>query len=180
MGCAASAVPVLVGAKILAHWILSSLPLAMLAPVLALQFDLDAGAMQVLVLSLLVGTPLLSLIGAVGAALTLGVRGGEVLLSLLILPLYIPALVFGAGAVEAQISGVGYAAHMSSLMAMLVLAALLCAWTCSAALRISLEYLNLKKSTFFHWSSHQLYSLLAGQSWTPVGSLDGCAGVRGL
>jgi heme exporter protein B len=111
----------------------------LLAPVLALQFGLDADAMQVLVLSLLVGTPLLSLIGAVGAALTLGVRGGEVLLSLLILPLYIPALVFGAGAVEAQISGVGYAAHMSILMAMLVLAAFFGPWMCSAALRIALE-----------------------------------------
>jgi heme exporter protein B len=75
----------------------------------------------------------------VGAALTLGVRGGEVLLSLLILPLYIPALVFGSGAVEAQISGVGYAAHMSILMAMLVLAAFFGPWVCSAALRIALE-----------------------------------------
>ena len=139
MALSATPLPVLVGAKILAHWLLSGLPLALLAPVLALQFDLDAGAMQVLVLSLLVGTPLLSLIGAVGAALTLGVRGGEVLLSLLILPLYIPALVFGAGAVEAQISGVGYAAHMSILMAMLVLAAFFGPWTCSAALRIALE-----------------------------------------
>jgi heme exporter protein B len=139
MALSATPLPVLVGAKIFAHWLLSGLPLALLAPVLALQFGLDADAMQVLVLSLLVGTPLLSLVGAVGAALTLGVRGGEVLLSLLILPLYIPALVFGAGAVEAQISGVGYAAHMSILMAMLVLAAFFGPWMCSAALRIALE-----------------------------------------
>ena len=138
---ALSAAPLswLVGAKLLAHWLISGLPLVLLSPVLALQFGLDADAMQVLVLSLLVGTPLLSLVGAVGAALTLGVRGGEVLLSLLILPLYIPALVFGAGAVEAQISGVGYAAHMSILMAMLVLAAFFGPWMCSAALRIALE-----------------------------------------
>ena len=131
--------PMLVGAKILAHWLLSGLPLALLAPILALQFAMDAGAMQALVLSLLVGTPLLSLIGAVGAALTLGVRGGEVLLSLLVLPLYIPALVFGSGAVEAQISGLGYAAHFSVLMAMLVVAAFFGPWICSAALRIALE-----------------------------------------
>ena len=139
MALSTTPLPVLVGAKILAHWLLSGLPLALLAPVLALQFDLDAGAMRVLVLTLLVGTPLLSLIGAIGAALTLGVRGGEVLLSLLVLPLYIPALVFGAGAVEAHISGVGYAAHLSILMAMLVLAAFFGPWMCSAALRVALE-----------------------------------------
>jgi heme exporter protein B len=86
-----------------------------------------------------VGTPLLSLIGAVGAALTLGVRGGEVLLSLLVLPLYIPTLIFGSGAVEAQMSGVAYAAHVSLLGAMLVLAAFFGPWMCSAALRVALE-----------------------------------------
>jgi len=139
MALSATPLPVLVGAKILAHWLLSGLPLALLAPLLAAQFDLDGGAMQALVMSLLVGTPLLSLIGAVGAALTLGVRGGEVLLSLLVLPLYIPALVFGAGAVEAQVSGIGYAAHASILLAMLVLAAFFGPWICAAALRISLE-----------------------------------------
>ncbi len=139
MALSSTPLPVLVGAKILAHWLLSGLPLALLAPVLAVQFDLDGGAMQALVLTLLVGTPLLSVIGALGAALTLGVRGGEVLLSLLVLPLYIPALVFGAGAVEAQVSGIGYAAHVSILAAMLVLAAFFGPWMCAAALRIALE-----------------------------------------
>ena len=139
MALSATPLPVLVGAKVLAHWLLSGLPLALLAPVLAVQFDLDDGAMQALVLTLLVGTPLLSLIGAVGAALTLGVRGGEVLLALLVLPLYIPALVFGAGAVEAQVSGIGYAAHLSILMAMLVLAAFFGPWVCAAGLRVALE-----------------------------------------
>jgi len=139
MALSSTPLPVLVGAKILAHWLLSGLPLALLAPLLAVQFDLDGDAMEVLVLTLLVGTPLLSLIGAVGAALTLGVRGGEVLLSLLVLPLYIPALVFGAGAVEAQVSGIGYAAHVSILMAMLVMAAFFGPWMCAAALRVSLE-----------------------------------------
>jgi heme exporter protein B len=139
MALSSTPLPVLVGAKILAHWLLSGLPLALLAPLLAVQFDLDGGAILALVLTLLVGTPLLSLIGAVGAAFTLGVRGGEVLLSLLVLPLYIPALVFGAGAVEAQVSGIGYAAHLSILLAMLVLAAFFGPWMCAAALRISLE-----------------------------------------
>jgi heme exporter protein B len=88
---------------------------------------------------LLLGTPLLSCIGAVGAALTLGVRGGEVLLSLLVLPLYIPALVFGSGAVEAQQSGLAYSAHLSILMAMLLMAGFFGPWACAVALRIALE-----------------------------------------
>jgi heme exporter protein B len=139
MALSTTPLPVLVAAKVLAHWLLSGLPLALLAPVLALQFGLEPGAMAVLVLSLVVGTPLLSLIGAVGAALTLGVRGGEVLLSLLVLPLYIPTLIFGSGAVEAQMSGVAYAAHVSLLGAMLVLAAFFGPWMCSVALRVALE-----------------------------------------
>ncbi len=139
MALSSTPLPLLVGAKIFAHWLLSGLPLALLAPVMALQFDLEGAAVQALVLTLLVGTPLLSIIGAVGAALTLGVRGGEVLLSLLVLPLYIPALVFGAGAVEAQVSGIGYAAHLSILMAMLVLAAFFGPWVCATALRVALE-----------------------------------------
>jgi heme exporter protein B len=129
----------LVGAKICAHWLLSGLPLVLLAPVLGLQFDLDADALATLALSLLIGTPLLSLIGAVGAALTLGVRGGDVLLALLVLPLYVPALIFGSGAVQAQTSGLGAQAHLSLLMAMLVLAAFFSPWACTAALRIALE-----------------------------------------
>jgi len=129
----------LVAAKVLAHWLLSGLPLALLSPVLALQFDLDSATMWVLFSSLLLGTALLSLLGAVGAALTLGVRGGEVLLSLLLLPLYIPALVFGSGAVEAQMVGMGYGAQMSILTAMLVVAAFFGPWACALALRIALE-----------------------------------------
>ena len=83
----------LVTGKIAAHWLVSGLPLVLMAPVLGIQFDLDAGALGVLMLALLLGTPLLSLIGSIGAALTLGVRGGGVLLSLLVLPLYVPALI---------------------------------------------------------------------------------------
>lgn len=129
----------LVAGKIAAHWLVSGLPLVLMAPVIGLQFDLDAGALSVLMLALLLGTPVLSLIGAIGAALTLGVRGGGVLLSVLVLPLYVPALIFGAGAVEAQISGLGASGHLSLLGAMLVLTLFFAPLATTAALRISLE-----------------------------------------
>jgi heme exporter protein B len=129
----------LVTGKIVAHWITTGLPLVLLAPVLGIQFDLDAGALGILVLALLLGTPLLSLIGAIGAALTLGVRGGGVLLSLLVLPLYVPALIFGAGAVESHISGLGAGGHLSLLAALLALAVFFAPWATTAALRIALE-----------------------------------------
>jgi heme exporter protein B len=129
----------LVFGKIVAHWLVSGLPLVLIAPVLGMQFDLDASALGVLMVALLLGTPLLSLIGAIGAALTLGVRGGGVLLSLLVLPLYIPALIFGAGAVQAHISGLGADGHLSLLAAILALAAFFAPWAATAALRIALE-----------------------------------------
>ncbi|MFA7282466.1 MAG: heme exporter protein CcmB [Sterolibacterium sp.] len=129
----------LVIGKILAHWLVTGLPLVLIAPVLGLQYDLDGRALGVLILSLLIGTPLLSLIGAIGAALTLGVRGGGVLLSLLTLPLYIPALIFGAGAVEADISGLGAAGHLSLLAALLALSCFFAPWATTAGLRIALE-----------------------------------------
>jgi heme exporter protein B len=139
MVLSSASLPGLVGAKILAHWLMSGLPLVVMAPVLALQFDLNAQDIEVLTTSLLLGTPLLSLIGAVGAALTLGVRGADVLLSLLVLPLYVPALVFGAGAVQAQAAGLGASAHLSLLAAMLLVAVVFSPWACAAALRIALE-----------------------------------------
>ena len=117
----------------------NGLPLVLLAPVLGLQFDLTEEALWTLTIGLLLGTPVLSLIGAVGAALTLGVRGGDVLLSLLILPLYVPALIFGAGAVQAQMSGLGAAAHLSILAAMALVAAVFSPWVSAASLRIALE-----------------------------------------
>lgn len=130
---------IMVAGKILAHWLVAGLPLVLIAPVLGLQYDLSARALGVLMLSLLIGTPLLSLIGAIGAALTLGVRGGGVLLSLLTLPLYIPALIFGAGAVEADISGLGASGHLSLLAALLALSSFFAPWASTAALRIALE-----------------------------------------
>ena len=111
----------------------------LLAPVLGLQFDLSARALGVLMISLLLGTPILSLIGAIGAALTLGVRGGGVLLSLLVLPLYIPALIFGAGAVEADVAGLGAGGHLSLLGALLALGVFFAPWAATAALRIALD-----------------------------------------
>ena len=139
MALSPNGLSVLVAAKILAHWCLSGLPLVLLAPILGLQFDLPTNALWVLTLSLLLGTPLLSLIGAIGAALTLGVRGGDVLLSLLVLPLYVPALIFGAGAVQAEMSGLGASAHLSVLTAMALVAAVFSPWASAAALRLVLE-----------------------------------------
>lgn len=129
----------LVGGKNLAHWLVSGLPLVLLAPLLGLQFDLDAGGLAVLTFGLLLGTPVLSLVGSIGAALTLGVRGGGVLLSLLVLPLYIPTLIFGAGAVQAHTSGLGAAGHLSLLAALLALSLFFAPWATTAALRIALE-----------------------------------------
>jgi heme exporter protein B len=129
----------LVMAKVAAHWLLSGLPLVLLAPVLGIQFDLPGDALLMLMASLLLGTPVLSLVGAIGAALTLGLRGGGVLVSLLVLPLYIPVLIFGAGAVEATVSGLGAQAHLSLLGAFLVLAGFFAPWATAVALRISLE-----------------------------------------
>lgn len=129
----------LVVAKALSHFLLSGLPLVLMAPVLGLQFGLDGRALGILMLSLLLGTPTLSLVGSIGAALTLGVRGAGVLVSLLILPLYIPVLIFGAGAVEADAAGLGAGGHLSLLAALLVLSAFFAPLATTAALRISLE-----------------------------------------
>ncbi len=129
----------LVLGKTLAHWVGSGLPLVLLSPVLALQFDMSASASGVLVLSLLLGTPILSLIGSVGAALTVGLRGSSVLLSLLVLPLTIPVLIFGAGAVEAHNAGLGVAGHFSLLGALLIVSLVAAPWVAAAALRISME-----------------------------------------
>ena len=125
--------------KIAAHWMGSGLLLVLVAPLLALQFDLSPAACGVLVLSLSLGTPVLSLLGAIGAALTVGLRGGSVLLSLLVLPLAVPVLVFGAGAVEAYNAGLGISAHLSLLGALLVLALAAAPVVVAAALRIALE-----------------------------------------
>ena len=125
--------------KVIAHWLVSGLPLALIAPVLGIQFDLSTDALLVLTGAILLGTPALSGIGAIGAALTLGLRGGGVLLSLLVLPLYIPALIFGAGAVEADLAGLGAGGHLSLLGALLALGLFFAPWAATAALRVALE-----------------------------------------
>lgn len=139
MVLSAEPLPVIVMGKVIAHWLVSGFPLVLLAPVLAVQFDLPAASIGVLVVSLLLGTPVLSLIGSIGAALTLGVRGGGVLVSLLVLPLYIPVLIFGAGAVGAEASGVGATAHLLLLGGGLAGAIALTPWATAAGLRIALE-----------------------------------------
>jgi heme exporter protein B len=128
-----------VAAKCLAHWLVTGLPLTVLAPLLALFLHLTAASYPALVLGMALGTPTLSLIGAIGAALTLGARRGGVLLSLLVLPLYIPVLIFGVGAAEA--AGEGFAArpHLLLLAAMLVLAAALAPFAAAAGVRQALE-----------------------------------------
>ncbi len=130
---------VVVAAKALAHWLVSGLPLVVIAPVIALQYDLATSLYGVLGLSLLLGTPVLSLIGAIGAALTLGLRGGGVLLSLLVLPLYVPVLIMGAGSVEMASAGLGGQGQLLLLAAMLIGAAVFAPWAIAAALRISAE-----------------------------------------
>jgi heme exporter protein B len=126
-------------AKTIAHWLSSGVLLALISPILALQFNLPFDSVVVLFLSLLLGTPLLSLIGSIGAGLTLASRGGGTLLSLIILPLVAPVLIFGAGAVEAYQAGLGLTAHFSLLGAMLAIALFLAPIATAASLRIALE-----------------------------------------
>jgi heme exporter protein B len=126
-------------AKTLAHWLVSGFPMVLIAPLLALQYDLSPSLYGVLALSLLLGTPILSLIGAIGAALTLGLRGGGVLLSLLVLPLYVPVLILGAGSVDMAAAGLGGQGQLLLLGALLIVAAAFAPWAIAAALRISTE-----------------------------------------
>jgi heme exporter protein B len=125
--------------KVFAQWLVSEVPLVLIAPLLGVQFDLAPNTLLVLFISLSIGTPILSLIGSIGAGLTLGLRGGGVLISLLILPLYIPVLIFGAGAVDASILGANPQANIYLLAAVLVLSLVFAPWATSAALRISIE-----------------------------------------
>ena len=130
---------VVAAAKTFAHWLVSGLPLVAIAPLVALQYDLPGRLYGVLALSLALGTPVLSLIGAIGAALTLGLRGGGVLLALLVLPLYVPVLIMGAGSVEMAAAGLAPDGQLLLLAAMLVAGAALAPWAIAAALRISME-----------------------------------------
>jgi len=133
------ALPGLVSGKIAAHWLTTGLPVALLAPLLGAQYALDAPALWTLTTTLLLGTPILSLLGAIGAALTLGARGGGSLLALLVLPLCVPVLIFGAGAVDAVHAGLGAGASLSFLGAGLLVAIVGAPFAAAAAVRIALE-----------------------------------------
>jgi heme exporter protein B len=134
----AAAMPVAI-AKAVSHWLLTGLPLVLVAPLFGLMFDLGGRSIAALCASLLLGTPILSLLGNLGAALTLGVRNGGVLLILLIVPLCIPALIFGSGAVSAVESGASARGHFSLLGALFIATGLLAPLATAAALRIATE-----------------------------------------
>ena len=131
--------PALVSGKILAHWLTTGLPIVMLAPLTGLQYHLEGASLGVLAAGLLIGTPILSLLGAIGAALTLGLRGGGGLLALLVLPLYVPVRVFGAGAVDAVRAGLSAEAGLSLLGAGLAIAIVGAPLASAAAVRVALD-----------------------------------------
>jgi heme exporter protein B len=130
---------VLVLAKTLAHWLITGLPLLVVAPLLGLLLDLSADAVWTLIITLALGTPVLSMVGAIGVALTVGLRRGGMILSLLVLPLYVPVLIFAANAVETASAGLPITAHLSLLTALLALACSLSPVATAAALKISLS-----------------------------------------
>lgn len=126
-------------AKVLVHWLTTGLPLALLSPLLGVMLFLPDGATGGLVAGLLLGTPTLSLIGAIGAGLTVGLRRGGVLLSLLVLPLYVPVLIFGAATVQAAVAGLPLSGYLALLGAMLMLGLVLAPLAISAAVKISVS-----------------------------------------
>jgi heme exporter protein B len=129
----------LVAGKVLAHWLTTGVPLFLAAPLLGVLFDMSGEGIAGLAFGLLIGTPVLSLLGAVGAALTLGLRSGGALVFLIVLPLTIPTLIFGAGAVGAIDSGLSPGAHFSLMGAVLIVTALGAPLATAAALRISMD-----------------------------------------
>jgi heme exporter protein B len=131
--------PALVAGKMAGHALVTGVPLALLTPLIALQFGLSGAATGIAIAALMLGTPILAGLGAIGAALTLGVRGGSALLALLVLPLAVPVLIFGAGAIDTAEAGLSAAPHLSLLGAGLIMAAIGCPFATAAALRIALD-----------------------------------------
>jgi len=131
--------PVLVLAKVCAHWLVTGLPLLIMAPILAEMLGMAEEARGVLLLTILMGTPVLSLIGSIGVALTIGLRKGGIILSLLVLPLYVPVLIFAASAIEAAASGFEVTMQVYMLLSFLFLAISLSPWATAAALRMSMS-----------------------------------------
>ena len=128
-----------VAAKMLAHWLTTGLPLMVAAPVLAVLLHMQADGFPTLLAAMALGTPTLSLIGGIGAGLVLGARRGGVLLSLLILPLYVPVLIFGVGAIDASVQGLSARPHLLILAGILAAALVLAPWASAAAVRQALE-----------------------------------------
>ena len=131
--------PAVLAGKLLAAWLVSGAPLVLVSPLLAISFDLPLDVLPLLMLSLLLGTPPLLCIGAIASALTLGLKGGPMLVTLLCLPLYVPVLVFGAGALESHLAGLSAAAHLALLAAGMLVAAVVTPFVTALALRISVE-----------------------------------------
>ena len=126
----------LVLAKVFVHWLVSGVPLILISPLIATMLFLPSHAVPTLMLSLLIGTPTLSLLGAIGAALVTGVRGGGMLLTLLILPLYVPVIIFGASSVAAAAQGMAIGGYMALLAAMFVFALMITPWSAGSALKL--------------------------------------------
>lgn len=126
-------------AKCAAHWATTGVPLLVAAPILALLLNLDVAGLGALLLAMLLGTPIFSIVGAIGAALTVGVRRGGALLSILVLPLYVPVLIFGVAAIDGAISGLGAKPHLLVLGAFLLGALALGPWAAAASLRLNLD-----------------------------------------
>ncbi|MEI8208600.1 MAG: heme exporter protein CcmB [Methylococcales bacterium] len=130
---------ILVLAKVIAHWLVTGLPLLIIAPLLAVFLGMPSHSLGILLLTLLLGTPVLSLIGAIGVALTVGLRRGGMILSLLVLPLYVPVLIFASNAVEIASTGLPVSAQINILIAILVMAVVLAPWPTAAALKMSIN-----------------------------------------
>lgn len=130
---------ILVLGKITAHWLTTGLPLLIVAPLLAVFLGMPNQSLSILLLTLLLGTPVLSLIGAVGVALTVGLRRGGMILSLLVLPLYVPVLIFASNAVDMTSSGLPVTAQLNILISMLLMALVLAPWPTAAALKMSIN-----------------------------------------
>ncbi|MCH8104394.1 MAG: heme exporter protein CcmB [Gammaproteobacteria bacterium] len=132
-------VPVLVMAKVCAHWLVTGAPLLLIAPVLAEMLGMPSSAQGVLFLTILIGTPILSLLGSIGVALTVGLPKGGIILSILVLPLYVPVLIFAASAITGAVGGLNVSAQIYMLLAFLFLALSLSPWATAAALRMSMS-----------------------------------------
>ncbi len=132
-------VPVLVFAKVCAHWLVTGIPLLLIAPVLAEMLGMPPSAQGILLLTILIGTPILSLLGSIGVALTVGLPKGGIILSLLVLPLYVPILIFATSAISSAAVGLDVSAQINMLLAFLFMAASLSPWATAAALRMSMS-----------------------------------------